>query len=313
MFNATNQAFFMGFFFLLAGYYTPASYDRKGPQYFLTDRLLRLGVPLLVYFFVLSPLTIALARTSKGFPFWSGWWDMMRLGKFEPGPLWFAETLLLFAGGYMLYRKIRLSAPPVTALPGVSALALTALILGVSSFFVRLTIPVGKDVAWLQLGYFPCYIFLFAAGCAAGRSRLLERVLFRQAAPWMAISFVVLLTLPAVIFLKLGSGSFEGGWNSRAFYYALWDPFVGWGIILGLLWLAQNHWSAPTKLTAWLGRNAYGAYIVHPPIVVGLSLAITAWPVPPLGKFALVGATACLASFLAAALLRAIPGSQRIL
>src|SRR4051794_31041093 len=44
MFNAANQAFFMGFFFLLAGYYTPSSYERKGTTRFLADRLLRLGV-----------------------------------------------------------------------------------------------------------------------------------------------------------------------------------------------------------------------------------------------------------------------------
>src|ERR1019366_3667481 len=53
-FNALNQSYFMGFFFLLAGYYTPASYDRKGAWSFLADRLRRLGLPLLGYFFVLS-------------------------------------------------------------------------------------------------------------------------------------------------------------------------------------------------------------------------------------------------------------------
>jgi hypothetical protein len=51
-----NQAFFMGCFFLLAGFFTPGSYDRKGGRSFLADRLLRLGVPLLIYEFVLGPL-----------------------------------------------------------------------------------------------------------------------------------------------------------------------------------------------------------------------------------------------------------------
>ncbi|MBV9792236.1 MAG: acyltransferase family protein, partial [Chloroflexi bacterium] len=37
-----NQAWFMGCFFLIAGYFTPASYDRKGAGAFLKDRLLRL-------------------------------------------------------------------------------------------------------------------------------------------------------------------------------------------------------------------------------------------------------------------------------
>ncbi|MFG2091960.1 acyltransferase [Streptomyces sp. NPDC048612] len=42
-----NQAFFMGFLFMVAGYFTPPSYDRKGARLFYRDRLKRLGIPLL--------------------------------------------------------------------------------------------------------------------------------------------------------------------------------------------------------------------------------------------------------------------------
>jgi fucose 4-O-acetylase-like acetyltransferase len=96
LFNAVNQSFFMGAFFLLAGYYTPPAYARKGVQRFLDERFQRLAIPLVFYFFVLSPLTIALARMGEGHSFWSGWWLMTRQIRFEPGPLWFAEALLLF-------------------------------------------------------------------------------------------------------------------------------------------------------------------------------------------------------------------------
>ena len=54
--NATNQAFFMGFLFMIAGYFTAGSYDRKGPRRFLKDRLLRLGIPILCYDFIIGPL-----------------------------------------------------------------------------------------------------------------------------------------------------------------------------------------------------------------------------------------------------------------
>ncbi len=313
MLNAIDQAFFMGFFFLLAGYYTPSSYEKKGAGRFMRERLLRLGVPLLVYFFVLAPLTVALARTSKGFAFWPGWWAMTRPGVFGPGPLWFAEALLLFAGGYAIWRLIRPAPGASRGLPGFGALALTALILGGVSFLVRLAVPVGQEVAWLQLGYFPCYIYLFAAGCAAARLQLLEQITFSQARPWMVVSALAILTLPAVIFLHLGQGSFEGGWNSHAIYYALWDPFVGWGIILGMLWAARTSWSQATPLSAWLARHAYGAFIVHPPVVVGASLVAASWTISPVGKFAIVGLASCIGSFLAAAALRALPGARHVL
>lgn len=41
VFALVNQSWFMGAFFLLAGYFTPGSYDRKGPSSFLKDKLLR--------------------------------------------------------------------------------------------------------------------------------------------------------------------------------------------------------------------------------------------------------------------------------
>lgn len=313
MFNAVNQSYFMGFFFLLAGYYTPSSYDRKGGTRFVAERLLRLGVPLLVFFLVLFPLTVALARTSEGHAFWTGWWTMFRSGVFGPGPLWFAEALLLFAAGYLLWRKLRPPHPQAipTRVPGFVSLAFTAALLGFTSFLVRLVMPVGRELAWLQLGYFPCYIFLFAAGCAASRSRLLENITFRDARPWLIVSLCALLSLPVVLLSSHGQGAFEGGWNLYALYYALWDPLVAWGFILGLLFVSRRYWSRATPLTRWLNANTYAAYIVHPPVVVAMSLAAAHLGWPPIGKFLLVGALASAGSFLVGAIARAIPGAER--
>ena len=69
LFVATNQAYFMGFFFLLAGYFTPPSLERKGYARFLGDRFLRLGLPLLAFALILGPATSALitAYEGKGF------------------------------------------------------------------------------------------------------------------------------------------------------------------------------------------------------------------------------------------------------
>jgi len=48
-FTAVNQSYFMSAFFLLAGYFTPRSLDRKGRASFIKDRLIRLGIPLLLF------------------------------------------------------------------------------------------------------------------------------------------------------------------------------------------------------------------------------------------------------------------------
>jgi peptidoglycan/LPS O-acetylase OafA/YrhL len=48
LFRTTNQAWFMGCFFLFAGYYTPAALDRKDYGRFILDRLIRLSIPILI-------------------------------------------------------------------------------------------------------------------------------------------------------------------------------------------------------------------------------------------------------------------------
>src|SRR6187549_1326505 len=139
LFNAVNQSYFMGFFFLLAGYFTPRSFDRKGAGPYLAERFLRLGVPLLAYFLILSPLTIALARTTRGEAFWPGWWERILNRDGEPGPLWFAEALLFFALAYAAWRAVRKTpGTDLAVLPSNRTLLLIALATGTVSFLIRL-------------------------------------------------------------------------------------------------------------------------------------------------------------------------------
>jgi len=56
IFTAINQAYFMGLLFLISGHFSPGSLDRKGPKLFVRDRLIRLGIPLVVFYFVLNPI-----------------------------------------------------------------------------------------------------------------------------------------------------------------------------------------------------------------------------------------------------------------
>ena len=56
----------MGLLFLLAGYFTPGSLERKGYASFLSDRFLRLGLPLLAFGLILGPLTVAMVTAAEG-------------------------------------------------------------------------------------------------------------------------------------------------------------------------------------------------------------------------------------------------------
>lgn len=56
LFQSFTQAYFMGFLFLISGYFVVRAYDKKGPVKFILDRFVRLGIPTLIYMLVIQPL-----------------------------------------------------------------------------------------------------------------------------------------------------------------------------------------------------------------------------------------------------------------
>ena len=50
------QASLLGLFFLMGSYFTPGSYDRKGVSAFWKERLIRLGIPVLLYILLINPV-----------------------------------------------------------------------------------------------------------------------------------------------------------------------------------------------------------------------------------------------------------------
>jgi hypothetical protein len=116
------QTSLLGLFFLLGGYFTPKSYDRKGVRSFWKERLIRLGIPLLVYTVLINPLIIyTLAKL--GISPWNtnpmlqgtfldyylsrflSWEDFINFLMFA-GPMWFLKVLLIFIAIYTLWRQI---------------------------------------------------------------------------------------------------------------------------------------------------------------------------------------------------------------
>lgn len=316
VFVSVNQAFFMGFFFLLAGYFSAMSYERKGSARFARDRLLRLGIPLLVYGFVLGPLTVALAGIREGDPFLAHWAELTTRLYFNIGPLWFALALLIFSAAYLLWRQLRGTAGLGNWSPSHRTLLLAALATGAGAFLLRLVMPVGQEVWGLQIGYFGSYMVLFAGGCAMAGSRWLERIGPEQAKRWRLVAWGVgpLLFVYGIVVSLVQGKSFDtaGGWSLPALAYAFWEPFVAWGIILGMLARFRRTQDPSPYWRPW-ARQAYAAYILHPPLLVAIGLAVAALPLPNMPKFVLSGIVGVAASFLAARLALRLPGAKSIL
>ena len=90
----------------------------------------------------------------------------------------------------------------------------------------------------------------------------------------------------------------------------MWYPLVGWGIILTLLWVTNTWARQSNRLTSWLARNAYAAFIIHPPIIVTISLLMNPWSISLYLKFLVTGGLSCI---VIAGLLTRITGLKRML
>ncbi|MGD0901832.1 MAG: acyltransferase family protein [Terracidiphilus sp.] len=322
MFVSTNQAYFMGVFFLLAGYFTPASLERKGYARFIADRLLRLGLPLVAFGLILGPLTAALVTAARGDGFWPTFVAIWNRKEFISGPLWFAQALLIFSLAYCVWRAVagtplaqtQRTPKPVPAYRWwlVSAIGVAAAALAIRQF-----VPVGQNVFGLQLAYFAGYIFFFALGIAAWRRDWLRQLGWKNARPWIWTLAVAWPSLPVGILLLRawsGSGSTDtsGGLSLASILYACWEPFVAWGLIAAWLLIFRERMNRPSQFWAWLNRRAYAVYIIHPPVLVGIALLLHAWVAPALVKFGVVGMLACIACWLAADPLVRLPGVRSV-
>ena len=301
-----SQAFFMGLLFLLAGYFVPGAFDRKGFGRFMTDRFVRLGVPSLIYIFAVQPLMLhyllhygsggSLADYYRGFLASRDWLT-------GAGPMWFAIALLIFSLIYGLFRTFvpGKKRPSASAAPGLAALMAAGLLIAVFAFLIRIVEPMGANVLYFQPAFFAQYIALFAAGIVAYRNDWLARLptqfgyrLLAGAAILGPAAWFALLVLGGG--LEKGIAPFIGGWHWQSAGYALWESLFCMAFSVGLIVLYRERFNGSGRLSKLLSANSFGIYFLHPPVVVAVSQAFIWLALPPLVKWLVVVPLAFLAA-----------------
>jgi glucan biosynthesis protein C len=317
LFTAVDQAFFMGLFFFLSAYFTPGSVERKGKGMFLRDRLIRLGIPLLVYLFLISPLMLYLLEDPMDVTLWS-FYQVRVLGlDWDVGPLWFAEALLIFAGLYLLTQRLLGTARTNSKrFPSNRAIFLGAILLGLAIFAVRLVFPVGMTVLGLQLAYFPSYIFLFVLGIVAYNNEWLEQLTEKQVKFWFRLALVAIPVQPVAMMMTgvlEGKIEFVGGWNIQALVYAMWEPFVCFGICLYLLWRFRERRNEMGPFRTFLSDTAYTVYVIHPPVLVLVAVLLIPLSLPAFVKFLILGVVGTALCYVFGYVIRMLPYAKRVL
>ncbi len=323
-----NQAYFMGFLFLIAGYFVPRAFDSKGAGRFLRDRAARLGLPALFFMLVIHPFTVYwLLRTfdDPGIPSLSeAYGPFLLSGEVlsATGPMWFAVALLIFCVIYAAWRMLRPTKPSDkqhTTLPGHGGVLGLIFVMGACTFLVRIVQPIGVNILNMQLCFFSQYILLFAVGIFAFRGNWLMRISHRFGMIWLTLAltagvagwFALLLTSGA---LKGDSKSLLGGlhWQSAAFSF--WESFFCLGMCLGLTVLLRERFNFQGKFSQWMSRNSFAAYLFHTPLLVAVTLALKNLSAPLGVKFLLASLLTVPITFLVSAFLRPrIPVLRRVL
>ena len=294
--------------FLVAGWLSAGSLSRRGPASFLRNRLLRLGVPLVLFILLVDPLAASLGGLGRGRPV--GLWPFVQTRTPQAGPMWFVAALLAFSVAFAALRHLRPARPGAGPALTTGALASATSLLVVSCFLLWSRWPLDSADAVLNLrwGLWPQGAVLFGLGVRAGEGSapwIPVRWTVRQLG-WTSVALMSLLGAMATLASMLGP--LEGaprGANVWALGLALvYAPLsltcALWCVAWGRRSLTSDR---PTLRRA--GRASYAAYFLHPLALTMVMVAVAPVPLVPEAKFVLVSVVGVVWCFLVAqALLR---------
>lgn len=312
-FFVLNGTYFMGFFFLISGYFLDSSISRHGAPAVAKARLVRLGIPLIVF--------VIFVNGAVGYAFegvQTGTFDyIFRLylgsGHVEFGPLWFTAQLLIYALVYIALRRLIAPALSRPKPPGHRAVLAYAMALGSVTALVRYFYPIDDWVRlfWLfpvEPARLPQYISLFVIGIVAGRGDWFIRIDSRVAGIWFAIGVAVFAIMSVFAAPRLALPGYVGLRVAWGFL----EAFVCVGMILGLSVFFRQFLSEPDPWLSCLDGDVYGVYLVHVYFVIALQIAMLGFAWPGIAKFSAVAATSIVLSFILIGLLRRIPAVRRV-
>jgi len=327
MINSLNQSFFMGCFLFISAFFITGSLERKGTRHYVHDRLVRLGIPLLVWILFINPLLVYMIRVTQynfNGTLLESYADIfIPFRGFGLGPMWFVLFLLIATLAYVAWYTCHGSKSHTTKrfrdVPSFTSIVVLGIILGLITFAVRIFVPIGWTCGLFnfQFPFFPQYIAFFILGICAAQNNWLAGADSRVGKKCALAALALILMQPLLLLIATASPDglrlVMGGLHWQAAVYAIWEQMAGIMIMVGLLWFFSLHFNHQGPVTRAMAADTYTVYIIHPIILVILAIALKGLMIPTLGKFVIVLALTICITFSIAHAIRALPGVKRIL
>jgi hypothetical protein len=282
-----SALFAMGLFFLVSGLVTPGSCARKGPMVFARDRLLRLGVPLLLWTLIAWPGAIWLAFKAAGDR--RSFLDQVLVDSdppLDPGPMWFVEVLLIYSLAYAMWQALRARRarePGLATARPLRGRTLVALALGMSAatILVRPVFPItSAQIGQLKLFQWPQFAAMFGFGVVAASRGWLTPVPARIsrgcgiAAIGGVLAFLGLFGISALLGVD-DDVVYDTGIHWVPVLLAALEGPLAVGAGVWLLAMAQRHLDRQLgAVGSALSRSAYAAFLLQGVVLLGLMVAL---------------------------------------
>jgi surface polysaccharide O-acyltransferase-like enzyme len=304
----------MAVLFFLSAFFAAGSFERHGKTAFIRGRLFRLGIPLLVYMFIIYPFIeyyLAEYNTVRSFPtFFDNYINHITsfLWLTSTRTIWFVEVLLLFSLVYAAMRSLhpRKVNPGQYLFKNIHCILLIA-VLGISTFLIRLIFPMDKDFLNLHLTSWSYYIIFFVIGVNVGENKCFDVVVDRKNIVWLTAAFSISVPLLIGIMLAGGGTSINGGLNWQSLAYAAWESFFCVSFSLGILTFFKKYFNRENKISRVIAKNTFGIYFFHAPIMVYWAILLRNWQIVPMMKFLILAIITYISSLVFSIIIQRIP------
>ena len=214
------------------------------------------------------------------------------------GPMWFLFVLLIFTAVYTLWRQvtkidsIQRRIPKEFSIPGYFYLLFLAISLGFVTFLIRTVSPIDYFPLGIPLAYFIQYLMMFSVGVIAVRYDWFKKMTRHHVKVWVITIFAAFILINLYFFIFLGFDTdfsvLAGGFTLPALLFAIVDNVICMGMIFVLLKIFYAKFNDQGKILQNLSSSAFYMYLIHPIVLVLVSLIFASAPLILVIKLAIV-------------------------